>query len=238
MERNKRQDEALQILEQVVEHLQAFWIFAFRHIREWAKFRSDKRDVLIANHDFQFLSSYFIRMRPVLIIFPASLPTYFIISESSTIRFSSSNTPSVTYTAIKPAYPPYESEYHSCSSSYSHISISRFVWTQIPRTHVRTSPYVPHYGHPDSLVAEVELPISLFHFYYNQTSWSLFLSPSRTSWYTALWWNPSRSIDFTPLFFATIFCLSSFFNYTSLWGVVFNPLMLSGDFSYPRENEV
>ncbi len=70
MERDEREDEALEILEEIVEDLESFRVFAFSDIGEGAELRSDERDMFLSEHDLEFLSADLVRVRPVLVILP------------------------------------------------------------------------------------------------------------------------------------------------------------------------
>lgn len=64
VETNQREDEALEILYQVVECSKTFRIFALVDIYEGTNFRSCERNMLISNDNFQFLSPNSIRGWP------------------------------------------------------------------------------------------------------------------------------------------------------------------------------
>lgn len=54
---DQRKHQTLQVLHQIVEAAQAFRIFGLVDIDEGARLRGGKRDVFVANDDFQLLST-------------------------------------------------------------------------------------------------------------------------------------------------------------------------------------
>ena len=91
MQGDQGEDECFQILNQVVEDTQPFWVSRLGHVDERANFRSllqgefisvtmvnDKgvawhyleRDVLISQSDFQLLSAILVLLWPLGIVFP------------------------------------------------------------------------------------------------------------------------------------------------------------------------
>ena len=73
MQRNQRQHEAFEVLQQVVKHLQALGILALRHVRKRPKLRCYKGNMLLPQHDLELLPPNFIWIGPVLIALPGSL---------------------------------------------------------------------------------------------------------------------------------------------------------------------
>ena len=92
MERNKREDESLQVLDQIVEDSQAFRVRRLGHIYQGADFRGLchvsgparrqlcwlveplthlERDMFVPKPDLEFLTPILVLLRPLGIILPA-----------------------------------------------------------------------------------------------------------------------------------------------------------------------
>ena len=64
-------DEALQVLDEVVEAAQALGVLALLHVEQRANLGRRKRNVLVAQDDLELLPPIPIGLRPVLVILPA-----------------------------------------------------------------------------------------------------------------------------------------------------------------------
>lgn len=68
VQRDQRENEALEILHQVVEASQAFRVVAGVHVGQRADFRGAERDLLVADAHFELLGAHSIRRRPGLVV--------------------------------------------------------------------------------------------------------------------------------------------------------------------------
>ena len=68
MKTNQREYETFDILHQIVETSQALRVLAIVYVDERANFRCGKRDMLVAHHNLEFLTSDTIGRRPHLVV--------------------------------------------------------------------------------------------------------------------------------------------------------------------------
>merc|ERR1711871_1030547 len=65
---HERENEALEVLDEVVEGSQAFWIRALCHLFQLRDLRCCERDVLVVRYDLQLLSTHAVRLRPLFVV--------------------------------------------------------------------------------------------------------------------------------------------------------------------------
>merc|ERR1711879_901010 len=70
VEPNQAEDEALQILNKVIEHPQPLRVLGGLHIRERPYLRGGERDMFLATHHLQFLSPNAVRGWPMIVVLP------------------------------------------------------------------------------------------------------------------------------------------------------------------------
>jgi hypothetical protein len=75
MQRNERQHQTLQVLNEVVEDAQALGVFAGLHVQQAADLGGLKADVLVPQHNLQLLTPYAVSLRPVRVVFLEDLGT-------------------------------------------------------------------------------------------------------------------------------------------------------------------
>eukprot|EP00744_Colponema_vietnamica_P004656 GILI01006914.1.p2 GENE.GILI01006914.1~~GILI01006914.1.p2 ORF type:complete len:103 (+),score=18.99 GILI01006914.1:138-446(+) len=69
METDQREDEALEVLNEVVESPQTIRIFALLYLKEGTDLGGSERNMLIAEHNLQLLPAYSVRGGPVVVVF-------------------------------------------------------------------------------------------------------------------------------------------------------------------------
>ena len=69
MKSDQRENQALQVLNQVVEWAKSNRIFAVIHFHKTANFAGRERDMVVAAQNLQFLATHAIRFRPIGVVF-------------------------------------------------------------------------------------------------------------------------------------------------------------------------
>eukprot|EP00628_Pelagophyceae_sp_CCMP2097_P006270 CAMPEP_0184125684 /NCGR_PEP_ID=MMETSP0974-20121125/25161_1 /TAXON_ID=483370 /ORGANISM="non described non described, Strain CCMP2097" /LENGTH=114 /DNA_ID=CAMNT_0026429023 /DNA_START=152 /DNA_END=496 /DNA_ORIENTATION=+ len=68
VERDQREDEALQVLDEVVEYPQALGVLRVLHVEERADLGARECDVIVANLDLELLPPDAVRLRPLVVV--------------------------------------------------------------------------------------------------------------------------------------------------------------------------
>ncbi len=68
MEANEREDQALDVLNEVVEAAEALGVLAVVDVHEGADLARSERDVLVAEHNLELLAADAVRRRPHLVV--------------------------------------------------------------------------------------------------------------------------------------------------------------------------